>query len=339
MSLIIMEQIEESINQAFTVTIVGFDNALASSITGAIDMFALAGVAWERIHNQPLQRRFKVQLATLDGGSILCINNNRLTPTVRLSDIEHSNILLVPTIGGDILTTLEQTRGILPELIRFHRSGSDIASNCTGAFLVANAGLLDRHIATTHWGYAELFSDLFPAVNLQAKQLITQDKQLFCAGGGMAWYDLVLRLIERYCGHRTAADTAKSHVIDFARGQQTAYAPLHRRKFHHDKEILALQDWLEKNYSQANYIDDLAERCALSPRTLNRRFKQATGQTPQRYLQGLRIEQAKRLLENSDLSIADIVTNIGYEDLSSFARLFKKLTGLSPGYYRTSFRS
>lgn len=334
-----MEQLIADQSNTFTVTIVGFDNALASSITGAIDMFALAGVAWERIHQQRIEPRFKVNLASIDGASIKCINNNVLLPTVKLEDVVSSNIVLVPTIGGDIDSVLQQTRGLLPELIRLHRSGSDIASNCTGAFLLANAGLLDNHIATTHWGYAEQFQHMFPRVNLQANQLITQDRQFFCAGGGMAWYDLVLRLIERYCGHRTAADTAKSHVIDFARGQQTAYAPLHRRKFHHDKDILALQDWLEQNYAQPNFINDLAARSALTPRTLNRRFKQATGQTTQSYLQSLRIEQAKRLLENSDLPISEIVIRVGYEDLSSFARLFKRLTGLSPGYYRTSFRS
>ena len=334
-----MDQQSTLNSKPFTVTIIGFDNALASSITGAIDMFALAGVAWERIHDKPINRQFKVQLASLDGSTVNCINNNQLSASIKLSDVDRSDIVLVPTIGGDILTVLDQTRGILPEIIRLHRTGSDIASNCTGAFLLANAGLLDGHIATTHWGYAELFQQLFPRVNLLPNQLLTQDKQLFCAGGGMAWYDMVLRLIERYCGHRTASDTAKSHVIDFARGQQTAYAPLHRRKFHHDKDILELQDWLEEHYAQAKSIDDMARQSSLSPRTLNRRFKLATGQTPQRYLQSLRIEHAKRLLENSDLPIADIVQKTGYEDLSSFTRLFKKLTGLSPGYYRTSFRN
>ena len=334
-----MDQHQINQSETFTVTIIGFDYALASSITGAIDMFALAGVAWERIHQQQIKPRFRVNLASIDGSSIRCINNNILVPTVKLTEVLSSNIVLVPTIGGDVLSVLHQTRGILPELIRLHRTGSDIASNCTGAFLLANAGLLDEHIATTHWGYAEQFQQLFPRVILQANQLITQDKQFFCAGGGMAWYDLVLRLIERYCGHRTAADTAKAHVIDFARGQQAAYAPLHRRKFHHDKDILSLQDWLEQNYAQPISIVDLAKRSALTPRTLNRRFKQATGQTIQSYLQSLRIEQAKRLLENSDLPIAEIVIRIGYEDLSSFARLFKRLTGLSPGYYRNSFRS
>jgi transcriptional regulator GlxA family with amidase domain len=247
--------------QSFSVTIVGFDGALASSITGAIDMFALAGVAMERIYQKPINRLFSVQLAALDVGP------------------------------------------------------------------------------TTHWGYADAFSTLFPKVNLQAQQLITQDQQLFCAGGGMAWYDLVLRLIERYAGHRTAADTAKSHVIDFARGQQSLYAPLNRRKFHHDKEILLLQDWLENNYAVTNSIADMAEVCSLTPRTLNRRFKRATGQTPQTYLQALRIEQAKKLLENTELPISEIVNKVGYDDVSSFARLFKKLTSLSPGYYRSSFRN
>ena len=335
----IMELDSVADTQSFSVTIVGFDGALASSITGAIDMFALAGVAMERIYQKPINRLFSVQLAALDVGPIHCINNNMLFAQKRLSEVSNSDIVLIPTIGGDIPSILQQTRGLLPDIIRLYNQGSDLASNCTGAFLLANAGLLDHKTATTHWGYADAFSTLFPKVNLQAQQLITQDQQLFCAGGGMAWYDLVLRLIERYAGHRTAADTAKSHVIDFARGQQSLYAPLNRRKFHHDKEILLLQDWLENNYAVTNSIADMAEVCSLTPRTLNRRFKRATGQTPQTYLQALRIEQAKKLLENTELPISEIVNKVGYDDVSSFARLFKKLTSLSPGYYRSSFRN
>jgi transcriptional regulator GlxA family with amidase domain len=245
---------------------------------------------------------------------------------------------MLPTIGGDIQKVLEQTRGLLPHLIRLHKNGCDLVSNCTGAFLLANAGLLDNRTATTHWGYADQFQSQFPKVNLQTQQLITEDKGIFCAGGGMAWFDLVLRLIERYCDHQTAVDTAKAHVVDFARGQQAAYAPLQRRKFHHDQDILTLQDWLESHYSQPISINDMAESINMSSRSLIRRFKRATHQTPQQYLQTLRIDHAKRLLISSDLSIIEVVQNVGYEDISSFTRLFKRITGFSPGHYRKSFR-
>ncbi|MBT0586394.1 GlxA family transcriptional regulator [Alteromonas oceanisediminis] len=334
-----MDSLNHTKNSRFRVIIVGFDQALASSITGAIDMFSLAGVAWQRIHNQAVQRHFEVRLASLNGQDVHCINGNTLKPHCRLDHVESASIVLVPTIGGDISYVLEQTRGLLPELIRLHRAGSDIASNCTGAFILANSGLLDHKLATTHWGYAERFGQQFPQVNLQPNQLITEDERIFCAGGGMAWYDLVLRLIERYCGHHVASETAKSHVIDAARGHQAAYAPLQRRKFHHDAEILALQNYLEQHLAEATSVEHMAQLTALSTRTLMRRFKRATGKTPQLYVQELRVEQAKRLLDSTPMPIAAIVQSVGYEDLSSFNRLFKRITGLSPGFYRKSLRN
>ncbi len=324
--------------QPFKVVIVGFDEALSSSITGALDMFALAGVAWQRIHKQSIQPVFKTFLASQLGQPITCINQVQLLPHLALEDVDYADIVMLPTIGGDIQKVLEQTRGLLPHLIRLHKNGCDLVSNCTGAFLLANAGLLDNRTATTHWGYADQFQSQFPKVNLQTQQLITEDKGIFCAGGGMAWFDLVLRLIERYCDHQTAVDTAKAHVVDFARGQQAAYAPLQRRKFHHDQDILTLQDWLESHYSQPIGINDMAESINMSSRSLIRRFKRATHQTPQQYLQTLRIDHAKRLLISSDLSIIEVVQNVGYEDISSFTRLFKRITGFSPGHYRKSFR-
>ncbi|MDM7860748.1 helix-turn-helix domain-containing protein [Alteromonas sp. ASW11-36] len=333
-----MEAVNQTSNSPFVVTIVGFDDALASSITGAMDMFALAGVAWQRIHQEPIQQYFTVQLASLDGTPIHCINQHVLQASVALDRVQQSDIVMIPTIGGEIGHVLEQTRGLLPHLIRLHRAGSDLASNCTGAFILANAGLLDGRKTTTHWGYAEQFLTMFPKALLQPQQLITEDERVFCAGGGMAWFDLVLKLIERYCGQRVAADTAKTHVVDFNRGQQAAYAPLQRRKFHHDQEISELQDWLEQQYRTNISIESMAVRIALTPRTMIRRFKRATGQTPQQYLQFLRVEEAKRLLGYDDMPISQIVNEIGYEDVSSFTRLFKRLTGFSPGYYRKSFQ-
>ncbi len=333
-----METLPHLDKRPFVVTLVGFDDALASSITGAMDMFALAGVAWQRIHQEPIQQYFKVQLASLDGSAINCINKHVLQASLALDKVNQSDIVMIPTIGGEIGLVLEQTRGLLPHLIRLHRNGSDLASNCTGAFILANAGLLDGRSTTTHWGYAEQFQSMFPKVNLQPQQLITEDERLFCAGGGMAWFDLVLKLIERYCGQRVAADTAKTHVVDFNRGQQAAYAPMQRRKFHHDQEISELQDWLEQNYRTAISIESMAVHISLAPRTIIRRFKRATGQTPQQYLQFLRIEEAKRLLGYDDMPISQVVNAIGYEDISSFTRLFKRLTGFSPGYYRKSFQ-
>ena len=327
----------QSIPAPFTVTIIGFDHALSSAITGALDLFALAGISWQRIHQQKVTPQFNVQLATLHGTPVTCINQLTLKPHIALEDVRHTDLLIVPTIGGDLDKVLEQTTGIHVHLKRLLRTGADIAGNCTGAFLLAAAGILDGKVATTHWGYADAFRARFPQVNLQAEKMVTQQNNLFCAGGGMAWFDLSLMLIERYCGHQVASDTAKSHVLDLTRPNQNVYAGSRQHKFHQDNDILAIQEFMEQHYAQKLSIDALASEHNMTPRTMMRRFKQACGVTPLQYLQSLRLEQARKFLETRPWSLEKIVNIIGYEDISSFTRLFKRHTGLAPSQYRSKF--
>lgn len=319
------------------VTILGYDQAYASAITGALDLFALAGITWQRMQGLQPQKSFNVQLASINQNDIYCINQLTLKSQIAIEDVKKTDLLIIPTIGGKLETVLEANRNLLPFIRHFHQNGSDIASNCSGAFLLAEAGILNGKTATTHWGYAELFKQRYPDVNLQPEKLITQNGTIYCSGGGMAWFDLALLLIERYCGHDVATETAKAHVLDIARGNQAAYAQLRSKKYHQDIEIKKAQEWLELHFSKAITLDSLAASVNLSTRTFLRRFKQATGQTPLNYLQSIRVESAKKLLETQSQSLETLTNAVGYEDLSSFTRLFKTFTGLSPSQYRKKF--
>ena len=322
----------------FTVTVLGFNQALASAITGALDVFAFAGISWQRIHNLPTNPQFKVQLASHHGQPILCSNQVVLQPNIAIEEVSQTDVLLIPTIGGDIDEVLESTAPLLVHIRRLQKMGADIAANCTGTFLLAQSELLDNKIATTHWGYADKFKTMYPTVNLQPEKMVTEDDTVFCAGGGMAWIDLSILLIERYCGHQIASDTAKSHVLDVSRTSQTIYASSRQRRFHSDKDIKAVQSFLEKNVQNKCTLSELALRHNMTERTLIRRFKNACDITPGQYLQSLRIEHARKLLETSSMPLEIVISAVGYEDLSSFTRLFKKTTGLSPSQYRAKFK-
>ncbi|WP_026374835.1 GlxA family transcriptional regulator [Aestuariibacter salexigens] len=322
----------------YRVTILGYEQAYASAITGALELFALAGVTWQRMHGIPPEPKFHVEIATLAGLPVRCINNLTLQAHVAIEDVKKTDLLLIPTIGGRVEDVLQQQSTILPHILRLYHAGADVASNCSGAFFLAEAGLLDGLTATTHWGYADLFRRRFPLVRLQEDKMITQNDRLFCSGGGMAWFDLTLLLIERYCGHDVAAQTAKAHVIDPVRANQAAYGNIRSKKHHHDKDITVVQEWIEEHYSSSLSLEQLATLINTSPRTLIRRFKQATGTTPSRYVQMVRIEAAKKFLETTSLSTEQIINQVGYEDMSSFCRLFKNRIGLSPVQYRHNFR-
>lgn len=320
------------------VTILGFDQAYASAITGALDLFALAGITWQRMQGLPITPLFEVQIASLGGKPVRCINQLQLNSHIAIENVQQTDLLLIPTIGGVPEEVLGNNMALLPHIRKHFLNGADIASNCSGAFFLAEAGILHNRCATTHWGYAELFKSRYPQVNLQAHRLITHQDNIYCSGGGMAWFDLTLLLIERFCGHDIATTTAKAHVIDLSRGDQSAYASLRTKKYHQDSDILKVQEWLEAHFAEKIHISEISKQVNLSQRTFIRRFKQATAHSPLSYLQGVRIEAAKKRLEVSGDSIERIVTQVGYDDLSSFTRLFKKHTGLSPSQYGKKFK-
>ena len=320
-----------------TITILAFDQALASAVMGVADIFALCGVTWNRIQGQGIQPPFKVQIISPGGQSVRCNHGLILPVQMAMDDVQHTDVIMLPTIGGPIAEVLQNNPEIYPWLRHWHGRGADIASNCTGAFLLARSGLLDGRQATTHWGFADLFKRLFPQVNLQVAQLITADGHIFCAGGGMAWFDLALFLIERYAGLEIASETARAFVFDMGRANQSAYGRISSKKYHQDEHILQVQEYLEQHYANVRSLDEVALLFNLSPRTFKRRFKLATGISAQQYLQTLRIDAAKRLLESSHIPLQSLVQQLGYEDISSFSRLFKRETGLTPGAYRSRF--
>lgn len=317
--------------------ILGFDHALASAITGVLDLFALAGVTWNRIQGNEPNPIFNIQIASAQGEPIRCINGINLGAHVSFAEIEKADALIIPTIGGPI----EQVLANNPELINVIQTANKqqciLAGNCTGNFLLAQAGILNGKQATTHWGFKDQFKTLYPEVNLTAEFMLTRDEHIYCAGGGLAWFDLGLHMIERFFGFEIAIQTAKAFVIDYRRDSQLSYSLMGLAKPHKDTLIKEIQHWLTLNYASSIAIDDLAERFSVSKRTLIRRFNQALDMPPNAYIQGLRVEGAQKLLEESEMHIDTIMNKVGYEDASSFRRLFKSKTGVTPSEYRSRF--
>lgn len=319
------------------VYILGFNYAFATSIVGVIDLLSTAGTAWNFFQGKSLTPKFNVRLATPDGQPIRCLNNIVLQADCAFDAITDAQVVLVPSIGGDVEKTLARNPDLVECLRKQFGQGVQIASNCTGAFFLAEAGLLEGRKATTHWAHAERFRKRYPAVNLIPEQLVTADGPIFCSGGGHSWFDLGLHLIELYIDHETAIESAKAMVIDSGRESQLSYFSLNQNKYHNDEAIKGIQEWIDQHYAEDFSLAWLAEEKAMSPRTLIRRFKSATGESPLAYLQTVRIEMAKRLLETSKQTIAEITQNVGYEDVSSFSKMFKRKVGLSPREYRGRF--
>jgi transcriptional regulator GlxA family with amidase domain len=320
-----------------TVTILAMRNTLASAVIGPMDVFAQAGIMWNYFHGQAITPRFDVKLVTTNGKPFKCLGGIRLVPDGSIHDVGDTDLIVVSSIL-DIDKTMRNQPEAVDWLIDRHRCGAHIATICSGAFVLAETGLLDGKTATTHWGFADQFRRRYPKVDLKPERLITDEGDLFCSGGYNAGLDLSLYLLEKYLGHDVALQASKSMITDINRTSQAPYAVFHFRKDHNDHRILDVQEWIEKNFDKNFNYDKLARRFGMSRRTMERRFKTATGETPLTYQQSLRVEAAKRLLEKGIRSFDEITYGVGYEDSSTFRKIFSKQTGLVPTEYRKKFQ-
>ena len=319
------------------VIILAMRNTMASTVIGPMDVFFQAGVMWNFFNGQQPKPYFDVKLVTTNGQPFKCLSGVRIIPDGSIHEVEHADLIIVSSIL-DIEKTLKTQGEVIGWLKNQYQHGAQIGTICSGAFVLAETGLLDGKTATTHWGYAQQFKQRYPRIQLKPERIIADEGDLFCSGGYNAGIDLSLYLVEKYCGHEVALRSSKSIVADIGRTSQAPYAIFQFQKDHQDNQVLAVQEWIEQNFDQNFTYDQLAQGHGMSRRTLERRFKNATGDTPLTYQQRIRVEASKRMLESQDMSFDEITFQVGYEDSSSFRKIFLKQTGLRPLEYRKKFQ-
>ncbi|MBN1227371.1 MAG: helix-turn-helix domain-containing protein [Deltaproteobacteria bacterium] len=318
------------------VTILGCYNSLASTIFGPMDILNQAGRLWNRVSHSPQTPFFDVTIASADGHPIKCTNNILIQPHCGIETI-HKTDLIVIASATFIEQILQKNPELVPWIRRQYNRGAHVASICTGVFLLAETGLLNGKSATLHWGFAEMFRRKYPQVNLRLEHMFIDQGRLYCSAGVNAGMDLSLYLVEKFCGRQTVVQSAKTMILDLGRKKQTPYSCFLFLKDHGDPLVMRAQKLIEHHHNQTIDYDRLAEQCRMSRRSLERRFKKATGVTPLGYLQQVRVEAAKRLLEQEGQSFEEITYLVGYEDIPFFRKVFVRLTGLQPREYRQRF--
>ena len=315
------------------ITILAPHRFMLSSLAIPLDAFKGAGVYWNILNDRDPKPLFDVKTVSVDGKPVQTYDGLELKPDTSIRDVDDSETILVPPSDA--------SESLRPEeeswLKNAHERGAHIASICLGAFLLAKTGLLDFKDATTHWGYAQRFRKEFPNVRLKPDRIITDEGNLLCSGGANAGGDLALYLIARYAGRKVAHQTARVMLMDGDRKSQSPYLQHRFNRTHGDREIVDIQIWLEDHFSEGITVDQIASRAGMSRRTLERRFRNATGESPRRYLQRIRVESAKQFLEEGEMTFDEITYMVGYEDSSTFSRVFKKNTGLSPILYKRKY--
>ncbi|RRB07323.1 GlxA family transcriptional regulator [Larkinella rosea] len=308
--------------------------AILGSLEGTRQLFTQVNQFFAMKGEPPV---FKVQLVGLTketplSGGLFTVNADAV-----LDEIEKTDLIVIPALDGDLRVALERNRDFIPWITDQYKAGSEVASLCLGAFLLASTGLLKGRQCATHWMATNEFRQLFPDVNLVTERIITDELGIYSSGGAFSYLNLILYLIEKYAGRDIAVLSAKVFAIEIDRATQSPFTIFQGQKEHEDEPVKKAQEFIEKNFQDKITIDQLAEMHALGRRNLERRFKKATSNTVAEYIQRVKIEAAKKNLEISQKNINEIMYDVGYSDTKAFRTIFKKITGLSPIEYRNKY--
>jgi transcriptional regulator GlxA family with amidase domain len=252
---------------------------------------------------------------------------------------EIMGLILIPAFTTDNMSEMiAKNKNFIPWLQKQHQSGAELASFCTGAFLFAASGLLNEKLATTHVDACSAFTKAFPLVKLKSEETLTADGSLYTSGGSTSTFHLLILLVQKYCGNETAVQIAKIFSIDLNRYKQSYFSTFRPNHLHNDTLVARLQQKIENEYSTIETLEEITKDIPTSARNMTRRFKQVTGIPPIEYLQNIRVESSKKYLEQTQLSISEIIEKTGYNDPKAFRKVFYKMVGMKPIEYREKFR-
>ncbi len=307
-------------------------NANLSSITGTYEILTRANEFWQKMGNKSM---IEVRLAGFVTDLKLDLGFFSIHP-LHIKEIKKTDLVIIPSVyyNDDII---KENTALIDWIREQYKTGAEIASICSGAFLLAASGLLDGKSCSTHWHAADSLRRLFPNIRVHTEILTTAGRGIYTNGGGYSFLNLLLFLIEKYFDRETAIFCSKIFQIDMDRTSQSPFAMFKAQKDHGDELVCEAQTYIEQNLTGKISFEELASTLAISRRNFDRRFIKATGNTPVEYLQRVKVEVAKSILEKGRKSIFEVMDEVGYSDDKAFREVFKKITGLSPLDYRTRY--
>lgn len=316
------------------IAILALKNANYASIVDARAVFDKANALYKERFNQ---ERFVIQV--IGEAREISIEKGLITirPDATVNEPIDSDLIIIPALRGDLLSSNHLNRYFVDWIIKKYRQNCEVASLCTGAFLLAFTGLLKGKKCTTHWNYANEFRFYNPDVTLVDEKIIVEHNGLYSSGGSNAYWNLLMFLVEKFTDREIAILVAKHFVVNLDKVAQTPFIIFNGLKNHQDLIILKAQDFIERSYQSKITVEQLAEVHHLTRRTFERRFKKATHCTVLEYLQKVRIEASKKALEAGRKPVEEIMADVGYADGQTFRALFKDITGITPLQYRERY--
>ncbi len=316
-----------------TIIVPDGDNNI-SSITGTYEIFKKAN---QYRKDQGKKELFTIQLAGISKKVEFSEGLFTVTPHTNIAAITKTNLIVIPSLNHNYQKSVKGNQKLIDWIAEQYRDGAEIATICTGAFLVASSGLLDGKSCSTHWSVADNFRTMFPTVNLQTDKLITDEAGIYTNGGAYSFLNLVIYLVEKYYDRQTAIFCSKVFQIEMDRNSQSAFTIFTGQKSHGDEMIIKAQAYIESKLHEKVSVEHLSAGFFVGRRNFDRRFIKATGNTPIQYVQRVKIESAKKAIETGRKTINEIMYEVGYSDVKAFREVFRKITGMSPLEYRNRY--
>lgn len=328
-------------DQARRVSIVATPETYASPLISISDVLNSISGLRDFDDEMPETPPYDVEIVALSRAPMMTASGIPIAAHRAIDEVESTDIVIIPSLMTDSNRWQRGRHPAIADWLRsMHAAGALLCSSCSGVFLLADTGLLDGKEATLHWSHATAFQRAFPEIPVSLeKMLVTAGgrSEFVMSGASSSWHDLILYLVSRQLGYPVAYALAKFHAMQWHADGQAPYMVFTPPLDHADAAVLKAQHWLKANHSAENPVERMVTLSGIPQRSFKRRFANATGLSPIRYVQHLRIDQAKRWLEKSRLPVDEVSWQIGYEDPAFFRRLFKRLTGMTPSAYRKNF--
>lgn len=304
------------------------------NVAGTHQMLTWVNAFYKETGREPL---FQIQLVGLDTEADDQAGLFATKPEVGIGELKKTDLMIIPAVHDDFDTVINRNRDFMPWIIDQYTKGAEVVSLCVSSFFLAATGLLDGKPCSTHWQFATIFKQRFPKALLTDERIVTDSDGIYTSGGAYAFTNLVIYLIEKYAGRETAVIAAKGFMIDIERSSQSPFMVFSGQKNHKDDLVLEAQTYIEENYQKKISVGDLCGDMALSRRTFERRFKNATSNTVLEYLQRVKMEAAKKELEKGRKTVNQVMYEVGYNDAKAFREVFRKVTSMSPLQYQKKY--
>jgi len=322
------------------ISLLVYEDAVLSAVSGPLDIFIGTNHFLKQAGKPPA---FQLELVSEKMKNIQLHLPAQFICHKTLAEVPETDLIVAPAFNGNPDEVLKKNRALV-EWIKsmyrkktVHQRGAEVASLCFGSYFLAEAGLLSGIPCTSHWMAIDDMQRRYPDAKLLPDVVITDRDGIYTSGGAFSSLNLILYLVEKFCGREIGIEISKMFSIDMDRVSQAHFSVFRGQRQHEDEEILRAQSYIEQNYNSNISVEEIAEKTHMSKRNFIRRFKKATQNTPLEYLQRVKVEAAKKALEKSSLNISELMYDVGYNDAKTFRQIFKRVTGLTPQDYRNKY--